>query len=272
MHATYYAELLDKGYTVIPQVYDANTVAILKQKIVTEWDKVAHKPLSGQNIPGLNQGHKILYNLQNKDIYFFQIFIRHPLLRALLIQCLNDQWYKQIPQENPNFILRSLLGRSSGPAPMPLHIDSFIPNPGMHITLIQSAIVLENQNKENGCTLAVPGSHQFGRYATQDWVKYAAPIESQAGDVVMWDSRLWHGAYGNSTNNSRWSVIATFSRWWVKQNYDITGSFPKEFLEKISDEEKSVIGFCSAPPRDEHDRLDIKAGYEIFQKELASEI
>jgi hypothetical protein len=264
MYEQYHREIQHQGYTLMPQVFNAENIAELKQLIHQEWEKSAKDPATLRNIPVLNQGHQIIYNLQNKNMHFFKVFMQQPLLLNLLIHCLNDEWYKQIPKESPNFILRSLLARSSGNSPMPLHIDSFIPNAGPHISIIQAAIVLEDQNLANGCTLVVPGSHQFNRYATQDWLKYAVPIESKAGDVVLWDSRVWHGASANTTPNSRWSVIATFCRWWIKQNYDITGSIPKAFIQDLSNEEKAVLGFCSVPPRDEHERLDIKTGYEVF--------
>jgi len=38
--------------------------------------------------------------------------------------------------------------------------------------------------------------------------------------------RAWHKA-----ERSRWSLIATFARWWVKQNFDITGTLPQTVYE-----------------------------------------
>ncbi len=264
MHEQYYNEIQQQGYTRIPEVFNAENVNALKKQVHQLFEQTSQDTSLSRNIPALNQGHQIIYNLQNKNIHFYKLFMQQPLLINLLKQCLNDEWYKQIPKESPNFILRSLLARSSGNSAMPLHIDSFIPNAGPYISIIQAAIVLEDQNQANGCTLVVPGSHHFGRYATQDWLKYTVPIESKAGDVVLWDSRIWHGASANTTTNSRWSVIATFCRWWIKQNYDITGSIPSSFIQELSNEEKAVLGFCSLPPRDEHHRLDIKTGYEVF--------
>lgn len=265
MQEQYLNEIQQQGYTKIPQLYSAEAVSKLKQMISREWEKSSQDPLTQKNIPKLNQGHQIIYNLQNKDIDFFKAFTQQPLLLNLMARCLNDEWYKQIPKEDPNFIIRSLLARSSGNSNMPLHIDSFIPNAGPYMSIIQVAIILEDQNLKNGCTLVVPGSHLFGRYASQEWLKYTAPIESQAGDVVIWDSRIWHGASANTTTNSRWSVIATFCRWWIKQNYDITGTLPNAFIKQLSNAEKAIMGFCSKPPRDEFDRLDIKTGYEVFE-------
>lgn len=266
MPKNYCTEIQEKGYVKIPQLVDKATLTTLKNSVDHRWQILQKNPLKAEDAPYLNQGHLIIYNLQNKDIFCFQIFLKNPVLRAILIDCLNDQWYKQIPQSQPNFILRSLSARSSGNTGMPLHIDSFIPNPGSHMWVLQVAIVLEEQNRENGCTLVLPGSHRLGTYASQDWLQYATPIESNPGDVVIWDSRLWHGAMPNTTTKTRWSIIATFSRWWIKQNYNITGNLPKHILQNLSDEEMSVLGFCSIPPQDEHERQDIKTGYEVLKE------
>ncbi len=162
----------------------------------------------------------------------------------------------------PNYILRSMLGRSSGPEHMPLHIDSFIPAAGSYCWSAQAAIVLEDQTEENGCTVAVPGSHRFDRYADQEAMALAEPIPSNTGDVVVWDSRLWHGARANKSGRTRWSLVGTFARWWLKQNYELTSTLPEAFYAGLTDEEKAIMGYCSIPPLDESERIDIKGGYE----------
>jgi len=264
MQDKYLDEIKQKGFVKIPQLIPTNTLQQLKTLVQNHWNASKADLAKVKNVPYLNQGHEVIYSLQNKDPFFFTVFLRQPLLLSILMRCLNDEWYKQIPKENPNFILRGLMARSSGDGELPLHIDSFIPSAGDYVWMMQVVIVLEKQTKENGCTLVVPGSHKFGHYAHQEWMKYAMPLESEPGDVVLWDSRLWHGATANTTSNSRWAIIATFSRWWIKQNYQYTETFPPAFLSQLHDSEKAVLGYCSLPPRDEFDRPDIKAGYDIF--------
>jgi ectoine hydroxylase-related dioxygenase (phytanoyl-CoA dioxygenase family) len=135
---------------------------------------------------------------------------------------------------------------------------------------MQVAFVLEDQTPLNGCTVFVPGSHQTDRYAHPSDLPTAIPVASKVGDVVIWDSRTWHGTTANTTGQSRWSFIATFARWWVKQSYDIPASLPNAFYSQLSDEERSILGYCSIPPRDEMDRIDIKAGYEILARSDAA--
>jgi ectoine hydroxylase-related dioxygenase (phytanoyl-CoA dioxygenase family) len=260
--AKYIKEVRENGYVLIKQANSPEVVAELLAMVKKVFAET--KPLTGPDVPYLNRGHNMIYNLQSKDFLFVQAKLRHNLVREILTGLLNDEWYKQIPKENPNYIMRSMIARSGGEAALPLHIDSFIPSSGDYCWSAQVSFVLEDQSAANGCTIVVPKSHKSGRYVKQEDIVDAVNIESKAGDILIWDSRLWHGTTGNNTGKSRWAFISTYVRWWVKQNYQITETFPKEFYDKLTNEERAVIGYCSVPSRDEYDRIDIKSGYEIF--------
>lgn len=249
MHTQYVSDIRETGYTTIPSLFDMKEVGKLKNLLLK------HDVIS-------NDINQFIYNLQNKELYFYTLLIRQPVLKSILLQCLNDEWYKQLPADKANFILRGLVARNSGTEPLKLHLDSFVPNCGDYIWNMVILIVLEPCNKENGSTYLVPGSHKFGRYASQDWVQHAHSIEAQPGDVVIFDSRTWHGANKNTSGKTRWSINATFSRWWIKQSYDIARAFPEKFLPELTDEEQSILGFCNVPPLDENEKVNIQSGYE----------
>jgi ectoine hydroxylase-related dioxygenase (phytanoyl-CoA dioxygenase family) len=259
--------LADTGYTVLRQAVASHDVETLLNDMRRLNETRAQADQADQ--PFLNRGHDTLYNLQREDIRYTRIFTGDPLIMAILRGLLNDTWYKQIPQDQPNFVLRSMIGRSSGPATMPLHIDSFVPGSGKYCIACQVAIVLEDQTPERGCTVVVPGSHRSDEYANQSAMDNAVPLETRAGDIVIWDSRLWHGALGNTTGSSRWSLIGTFVRWWMKQNYDITGTLPERIYATLTDDEKAVLGYCSRPPRDEMERPDMKTGHAQLKATVA---
>lgn len=258
----YISAIDHQGYALIPQAFSPETVNTLLAKVSYYHEN--RPKLDQAKIPFLNKNHQVVYNLQNRDKYFIKTMLGNKDLEDILMHLLNDTWYKQIPQDKPNYILRSMLARNGGIPPLPLHIDSFIPNEGSHAWIAQVAYVLEDQDEHNGCTIVVPGSHKKGRYASPEDLKDAIPIISKKGDIVVWDSRLWHGTTGNISGKTRWSLIATFCRWWVKQNYDITRALPEYIFNELSDSEKAILGFCSTPPLDETERVDIKCGYEIF--------
>lgn len=246
------------GYARIPGLLDRATVDTIRGEIERLDADAGAAEISG--LPRLDRGQHTIYNLQNKSAPCLHALLRSSVIRPVLIEFLNDRWHRAIPLTDPNYILRSFSARDNQVA-APMHIDSFIPYIGDHAVSMQVAIIVEDQNENNGCTIVVPGSHQSGEYVRQEERARATPIVSRAGDVVIWDSRIWHGTLENTSGHSRWSLIATFVRWWVKQGYRIPENLPREIYESLSDSEKAVLGYCALPFDDERGGVDFKLGY-----------
>jgi ectoine hydroxylase-related dioxygenase (phytanoyl-CoA dioxygenase family) len=259
----YYTQSIENlktlGYTKISQAIDkweVDYLLVLVQKYYEESkDKVS------KDVPRLNNNQPNIYNLQNKDINFVDILLKNETLEEILKYFLNDKWYKQIPPDQPNYILRHLGARSSNEA-LPLHIDSFIPYKGGEVMAIQVAIMLEDSSIKNGCTLVVPGTHQSGAYADKNFLDKAIPLEAKAGDILIWDSRLWHGTTGNDSKGTRWAIISTFTRWFIKQMFNIPEALPEEIKKQLSPKEKSILGFSSISYNTEFEGIEMKKGYE----------
>jgi hypothetical protein len=247
------------GYCRIPQVYGPQQVQRALE-LSKHWYERTKDELA-DNLPNLARG-PFLWNPQNKDIYFLEMMFYSPLVEEILKHFLNDRWFKQIPPDQPNYILRNLLARTTSEDALPMHIDSLVPYGGPHCFVMQVSILLEDMTKENGCTVIVPGSHHSGAYVDQDAFELAVPLEGRAGDVLVWDSRVWHGSGRNEGVGSRWALIATYCRWWLKQMFDITGGLPQEIYEKLTDSQKAVLGFCSLPHLNEMEGVDMKRGYD----------
>ena len=255
----YIKQIEEKGYCRIPQVLSPEQVQ-QAMDLTRDWHQKSANSQS-ENVPFLNRNHPIVYNLQSKDLFFVDLLFQFDVVSEILHHFLNDVWYKPIPQDKPNYILRAYSARSSNDR-LPMHIDSFVPYGGPHVFIVQMAMILEDQTTENGCTVVVPGSHLAGEYATQESFADAIPIESNAGDLVIWDSRLWHGTLENVSGGTRWALIATYCRWWLKQHFSIPDNMPQEIYEQLTVEQKAVMGFCAIPHRDETFGIDMKSGYE----------
>jgi len=256
MEKKHIKEIRENGYTILPQVFKDWQVKYLLELVKNHYEIT--KDQISKDVPYLNTNQPNVYNLQNKDINFINTLFGLKNVEDILIDCLNDKWYKQIPQDQPNYILRSFGARSSNSA-LPLHIDSFIPYQGDEVIAMQVAIMLEDSTFENGCTTVVPRSHKSGKYASQ---VDAVSLQAKAGDILIWDSRLWHGTTTNKTEGTRWAIIATFTRWWVKQHFDIPNNVPRNIEEKLTNKDKQLLGYCSVPFKNEFEGIDLKRGYE----------
>ena len=247
------------GYTLLQSVFDKSKIKSLKSKLDKHYIKI--EDVESYGLPARDSQDKIIYNLQNKDFEFIEL-LSSQTIKSMLIPKLNDAYYRFLDASLPNYILSFFNARSSGLA-LDLHIDSYIPAHGDFTWVMQVAFVLDDMNEQNGCTVVVPGSHQSGKY-TDRGITNLTQVHAKAGDVLIWDSRLWHGALENVTGKSRWALIATFSRWWIKQSMDITRSLPNSIYQKLSDEQKLLMGFCSIPPKDELTRIVTKSGYDAL--------
>jgi ectoine hydroxylase-related dioxygenase (phytanoyl-CoA dioxygenase family) len=254
-------EIEKNGFCVIKKFLPKKTVLELLKKVNFHYNRNKHRNYIG--IPSRDNKDKILYNLQNKDHKFIKILTNKKILK-IAKYFLNDETYKFLPSKKPNFIINYFNARSSGNK-LDLHIDSWIPYLGKKTHMMQFVFLLEKSTEDNGCTIVVKKSHRSGQFSNNKSKKIIS-ITGEPGDLIIWDSRLWHGTKENKSNVSRWAIVTTISSWWVKQAMDMPKSLPKKILKKCSNLEKQLLGFCSIPPVDETERINTKCGYEILEK------
>lgn len=251
-------EIEINGYTVLK-----GFIKDVKRPLdkILELEKTSPKVLD-EYTPRLNKGAPNIYNLAAKDKYFLDLFTKSERLETILIYFLNDPYYKQIPQHLPNYILRSLGARSSGPNELPLHIDSFKPSLGPYVTSMQCILLLEPSTVETGCTIAIKGSHLLGKYADDSQRHITTNIEAEPGDLLIQDARIIHGANANVSGKTRWSLVSTFTSWHITQHFS-PYTIPLEIFNLLDVKEKHILGFNTQPLIDETKGVDIKKGYEL---------
>lgn len=103
------------------------------------------------------------------------------------------------------------------------HVPTPYPDAVMHLTTLW---MLSPFSVETGGTLVVPGSHRSPSNPTGDnGFDPMAPVpgesnaHGQAGDVLLFDSRLWHATAHNSTDQPRVALAIRYAPWWL--NVDV---------------------------------------------------
>ena len=71
-----------------------------------------------------------------------------------------------------------------------------------------------------------------------------------------------------SSGETRWAIIGTFCRWWMKQHWNVTGNLPDGIYRQLTPSQKAVLGFCSRPHEDETCGIDLKCGYDALPESL----
>lgn len=249
--------LSELGYTIIKQLHTIDKINQIKSLLIKYHDPA--KIWSG--VPARDSDDKRIYNLAQKDYQFIQ-FITNQNLLEILKPGLQDPYYRLIDDSYCNFILNSFSARSSGQF-LDLHIDSVIPFKGDHPLGYVAINAIEKTTEKNGATFLIPKSHQSGSYSDRSRKDYVC-AELDPGDVLVIDSRTWHGAHKNQTSESRWTVNAHFTRWFIKQDINIPDSLSSNIYSMCSVQQKILLGLCSIPSPSEDVRINIKCGLDIL--------
>ena len=164
----------------------------------------------------------------------------------------NDQFYRGLNVETPNYILNQYSARSSGENKLELHIDDRLPSSSRLPSYLLWGIPLIDTNEFNGSTIIVPKSHISGKYVPKKLKNHRKKsLNVKRGDVYVLDGRIWHGAHSNKSKKDRWLIFITFTRWHIKQTYNIPLTLPRKFLKNLDKKLKIILGYASFTKTDQ---------------------
>ena len=259
------SSISENGFCSIKSFLNEGTIKKLLGLVEREQSRNASK--KPRNVPDRDANDKIVYNLQCLDKSFIDL-VSSELVSEIAKPFLNDPYYRFLDTELPNYNLTYYNARSSGQQ-LDLHIDSGIPFKGPSALAMQFVFLLEDSTENNGCTVIVPKSHQSGTYTDRSLdLERLHKLTGKKGDVIIWDSRSWHGSLPNKTGASRWALISTFARWFVKPQMNIAKTINDELYKQCTNAQKHLLGFCSIPPTDPYDRVNTKNGYEFLKNSV----
>jgi hypothetical protein len=249
------------GYTKVNQFMSSKYKDVLLKKVNEEHKKINIKTSDYIGAPK-RSSDLLVFNLVGKDKLFVDL-IANQNLEKIIRPMLNDPFYNKIPNKHPNYIVSACTARSSGKE-LGLHIDSRIPFKGSQPLGFLVIFVLEKMDSKNGATVLVPKSHLSGKFPNKK-TKNVKTIKGEPGDLLIFDTRIWHGTTSNQTTNSRWTINVVITQWWIKQQLNISHSIPKKIFSKLTNKQKQLLGFCSIPPNSVQERISVKCGYKFLK-------
>ena len=198
--------------------------------------------------------------LPNKGREFIDLLL-HPIPRA----------YCQGIFGNPNFHLGSSTGLilRKGAEPMVVHCDQqYIPLMTDRPLLVNFMICLTDFTEAMGATRVIPRSHKFDHFPTVSGNANGAfnpepyetvPVLCEAGDVIVFESRVWHQSGQHNSDNTRYSITTFWCQSWLKPMDDYVQSLHDDVYRSLKPDELEVLGFrtdtCGRfEPRQPNDR------------------
>ena len=263
-------DIKKKGYSIIRGYLKKEHIQDVQSKI-----DFIHNFLIGNGYKSLESSLPLSY-LKSKEIsvllinhipiyqkLFLEMSVKGSHLK-ILTELLNDKFYGLIPVELPNFILSEMNARKTY-KPLPWHNDVRYQTKQLETYSCQCFMSLENVNSTNGTLSVIPNSHLLGCYPTDVNENQIENLELDAGDFVIFDSRIYHATSNLITAQSPWTIVSQYRSWWVKPLFNYWRFFmssPKS-ISGLNPIERSILGENSEPPYDPMESNSARKGLNL---------
>ena len=115
--------------------------------------------------------------------------------------------------------------------------------------MLNMLIMLDDFTDENGATLLLPNSHKISKAPSENFFnKNHVKACGVAGDIVIWNSNLFHASGVNSTNKSRRALPITLSLPSYKQLLDYPRALGYEKTDLFCEEMQTLLGYNARVP------------------------
>ena len=89
-------------------------------------------------------------------------------------------------------------------------------------------------------------------------------INAKQGSALIFNGNLWHGGSEKNNNDTRWALVLGYARWFIKPSFDFMLNAPAQIYKKLTNKQKSLLGFDLIPPKDEFTRMTRRS--KFFEK------
>ena len=193
------------------------------------------------------------YHTGNEDRNFFGYVLNNAVYGGSFLDLIGDEHLFELVEEilGENAILYSCTSSSmppfSGNAASEPHVDCPILLPGYPLR-IGVMLPLVDFTDRNGGTTVFPRSQNFETLSESEYGNGAKPLDLKAGDMFIFNARLWHSGGINQTGEWRHALTFNWCRPWMKQYINmpkLLGSGAKQVLGETA---LRRLGYFSQPP------------------------
>ena len=151
----------------------------------------------------------------------------------------------------PGFLLSQsqVINILPGEAAQGLHTDdNFYRLPRPRQALGAATVwAIDEFTAENGATVVVPGSHEWGDDQTPQRTE-AIPAVMPKGSVIFFLGTTWHGGGKNQTNTPRFAVTHQYCEGYLRQQENYLLELSAELIRELSPGLQALVGYSIYPP------------------------
>lgn len=226
-------QLLRDGFIILHDLVSKETLDALREESAPHLLKVGRNSFEGERTQRI---YGVPEKLRSADP-----FIEHPLILAHLDRLLL-----------PNYLLSQaqvINIRSESPA-QPLHVDDgFYPWPRPRPAIsVATVFAVDDFTRDNGATLAIPGSHRWGEGRVPQAKDERIPAVMAAGSCILFLGNLWHGGGDNHSGADRLAITVQYCEPWARTQENYFLSVSRETVASVSENIRRMLGYSIHPP------------------------
>lgn len=236
-----YKELQETGICFLRKAIDDDLIEGLRNAVSISFAKHRNIQLELNNEIS-SEG--VALNVLKDDIAYFRLLEK--LIESGVIKDLELNFFKS------KFILNSISALDNKPSnpnfSAMVHRDIKFFSKDLPI-MLNGLLLLDDFTIENGATMLLPNSHKVEQKPTDfSFISNCIRAVGKKGDILLFNSNIWHCSAPNKTNDSRRAIPMTFSKSCIKQMFDYTKSIESDSTYNFSNEMKQLLGFdCRVP-------------------------
>jgi ectoine hydroxylase-related dioxygenase (phytanoyl-CoA dioxygenase family) len=232
-------DLKERGFTILRNVVSGEWLG----KLSNSMEKSFENHRIAQVDKGINPSTTALHALLDDDVYieFLQYLKDSGFIKELQENFFNSNCiinsFSALDnlKDNPNF--SSMVHRDlrfySGDFPI----------------MINCLVMIDEFTADNGGTYLLSESHLSPERPTDEhFFKNAVQATGKAGDILIFNSNLWHASAPNNTSDHRRGIPITISKSFMKQLLDYPRAIGYERIDDFSHEIQQLLGYHSRVP------------------------
>jgi len=236
-----YKELQETGICFLRKQIDNDLIDDLRNAVEVSFVKHRNIQISLNN--EINSDGVAL-NVLNDDFAYIKLLEK--LLELGIIKDIENNFFKT------KFILNSISALNNKPNSPNfsaiVHRDIKFFSKDLPI-MLNGLVLLDDFTLENGATMLLPNSHKTEEKPTDYFfINQCTRAIGKKGDILLFNSNIWHCSAPNNTKESRRAIPMTFSKSCIKQMFDYTKSIEEDSMYNFSDDMKQLLGFDSRVP------------------------
>jgi Phytanoyl-CoA dioxygenase (PhyH) len=234
-------DLANIGYTIIPSLIHKEFAAKITESMSKSYDLCREVQVKN-GIDAVTDG-TVHHLIASDDELYLELV--NKICESDIFSFIKDYF-------GENYIINSYGGVINLPS-----VRSYVTNMHRDIRffsgdfplMLNMLIMLDDINIDNGALYLLSGSHKSGaRPIEKTFFRDSHRAVGQTGDVLLFNSNLWHAAGVNLTADITREITITFTKPFMKQQLDYPRAIGYDKLETMSLDVQQLAGYFARTP------------------------